>query len=946
MIFTIYYMTATIFQSWRLKTICSKISKQLSSQASVVFYKIEETDVTATPISSELCSNQQESTIQECLWYSGQQRGCSIVPCQKVYLGPWITFPKPPNLIPVNHGKGLNSILTNGKLWNTYRLESEPQPYDLLKSHSKKESLNRIYYKLNKIQWERHFEELKQLSVLANQAMEYEYNKNRTEGKTGIVKPDLISSKNIQKTLVDTKTKSSDDEIPLKTIVICENSSLNNEKANISKVQSRNESPSMMISSTKTTPEKLKTIEPPFTQYLNKNMKDNEVIIENDAKNDNALDENIHPMTSDSISLGQNSSVDSAILNQGFITNIKRIDTNTEKSKSTTLHNICRPSLKRTKKGGTIEQTKPPNILVFSESNTTKDNVINTLKTVLEKDVYTIYSLTSKDIKNKIWIDNATLLVVCGNVPKDVGKLLLDYFLHGGKMLCLCSDVLHIVLPSYRMAEVREHELVQFTYGRWKQVKMIHHIFCYQPSPVKKQFSSVDEDQQHLTKQPMQIPRYVEVKDIQGGQHKLNVQILGTEETWNTPSLMLAQNSNSGGIAIFSQIHLEIDPSNYETNGAQYNILVQNEKYRLEILGDLLKSHLGLIVSNESSRKKTSTYTNAYFLGKYDEKVRLLEKLKSSMVHNDNVIQNEKLSLKFFGKKEKLEDATEQQLPILIHSCPENFDTVKYFDFLKAKHIGRLIIYSPVVTSSMDVIQNLSLTHGFVVIPRQQTKGNGRGKNTWLSPEGCLMFSLQLHVPVDSVLGQHVSLIQHLVATAVVKSILDLPGYEDLDIRLKWPNDIYANGTTKIGGNIINSVVQNPIIICNIGLGINLSNSNPTICLNDLVKEFNILFGKNLPYLTYEYVLSIIFNEIEYLYEKIQSEGVNYFFEIYYKYWLHSEQEVTIIDRHGNDKLAKIVGIDNYGFLVVQVDGQQGTETVHPDGNSFDMLRGLILPKL
>lgn len=67
-------------------------------------------DVTATPISSELCANQQESTIQECLWYNGQQRGCSIVPCQKIFLGPWIAFPTAPNLIPVNHGKGLSTF--------------------------------------------------------------------------------------------------------------------------------------------------------------------------------------------------------------------------------------------------------------------------------------------------------------------------------------------------------------------------------------------------------------------------------------------------------------------------------------------------------------------------------------------------------------------------------------------------------------------------------------------------------------------------------------------------------------------------------------------------------------------------------------------------------------------------------------------------------------------
>jgi len=38
------------------------------------------------------------------------------------------------------------------------------------------------------------------------------------------------------------------------------------------------------------------------------------------------------------------------------------------------------------------------------------------------------------------------------------------------------------------------------------------------------------------------------------------------------------------------------------------------------------------------------------------------------------------------------------------------------------------------------------------------------------------------------------------------------------------------------------------------------------------------------------------------------------------------------------------VGIDDYGFLKVKL--ANGTiETVQPDGNSFDMLKGLIVPK-
>lgn len=48
----------------------------------------------------------------------------------------------------------------------------------------------------------------------------------------------------------------------------------------------------------------------------------------------------------------------------------------------------------------------------------------------------------------------------------------------------------------------------------------------------------------------------------------------------------------------------------------------------------------------------------------------------------------------------------------------------------------------------------------------------------WLSPNGCLMFSVQLHVSLDTPLGERLSLLQHLVAVAVVNTVLSIDGYE------------------------------------------------------------------------------------------------------------------------------------------------------------------------
>lgn len=57
-----------------------------------------------------------------------------------------------------------------------------------------------------------------------------------------------------------------------------------------------------------------------------------------------------------------------------------------------------------------------------------------------------------------------------------------------------------------------------------------------------------------------------------------------------------------------------------------------------------------------------------------------------------------------------------------------------------------------------------------------------------------------------------------------------------------------------------------------------------------------------------------------------------------------SDQSITICDQKGSKKDAKVIGIDEYGYLRVRLlDGS--LEVVQPDGNSFDMLKGLIIPK-
>jgi len=92
-----------------------------------------------------------------------------------------------------------------------------------------------------------------------------------------------------------------------------------------------------------------------------------------------------------------------------------------------------------------------------------------------------------------------------------------------------------------------------------------------------------------------------------------------------------------------------------------------------------------------------------------------------------------------------------------------------------------------------------------------------------------------------------------------------------------------------------------------------------------------------------EDLLAKIMSNIDSYYNKFSREGLNPFLDEYYQYWLHSNSVVKV---EGLDAL--ITGIDEFGCLkVLLLDDKYNNEmrTLLPDGNSFDMLKGLIFSR-
>ena len=70
----------------------------------------------------------------------------------------------------------------------------------------------------------------------------------------------------------------------------------------------------------------------------------------------------------------------------------------------------------------------------------------------------------------------------------------------------------------------------------------------------------------------------------------------------------------------------------------------------------------------------------------------------------------------------------------------------------------------------------------------------GRGDNVWISPKGCLMFSIPLIIPSRARIVKRLSILQHLVALSVVTAIRTKDG--GYKVCCVFAFRVYASGST------------------------------------------------------------------------------------------------------------------------------------------------------
>ncbi len=132
------------------------------------------------------------------------------------------------------------------------------------------------------------------------------------------------------------------------------------------------------------------------------------------------------------------------------------------------------------------------------------------------------------------------------------------------------------------------------------------------------------------------------------------------------------------------------------------------------------------------------------------------------------------------------------------------FDEVLYFNRL-----------SSTSSKAEGLINSNTAIGNFLCMAGEQTSGRGRGKNSWLSPEGGLWLTTALYG------FNFQSNITIFTGICIHKTLTDLFPSISNQLKIKWPNDIYLNDK-KVCGILSSNLSGKKYHLIGIGINTNL----------------------------------------------------------------------------------------------------------------------------
>lgn len=199
---------------------------------------------------------------------------------------------------------------------------------------------------------------------------------------------------------------------------------------------------------------------------------------------------------------------------------------------------------------------------------------------------------------------------------------------------------------------------------------------------------------------------------------------------------------------------------------------------------------------------------------------------------------------------------------------------------------------------------------GLVVQVHKQTQGRGRLDRRWESPKGNLALSVTVPIPEKPETTYQLNIITGWTVVEVLKN------YQLPKVQFKWPNDVLVDGK-KICGILSEALLENKLAL--IGIGLNL-NSSPSDFSSHLKLTTVLEHHKNeIPIPSFiDSFLSHFKINLDLFYKEGLAPFLNHLSQSLA--WKNSMLQIT--EAENTPYKAKLLGLDQDGFLKIEVDSQ------------------------
>lgn len=232
----------------------------------------------------------------------------------------------------------------------------------------------------------------------------------------------------------------------------------------------------------------------------------------------------------------------------------------------------------------------------------------------------------------------------------------------------------------------------------------------------------------------------------------------------------------------------------------------------------------------------------------------------------------------------------------------------KVRDLLRAKVVGRRILFFSEVDSTQRVLRDLAMKgeeEGTVVMAKKQRKGRGRLDRVWISTEKDLKLSILLRP--ETVHPTRLGLLSLIGGLAVSRCVKEA--------KMKWPNDVLIGGR-KVAGILVEASAEadrfNYVIL---GIGVNVNSTKEDLRgVKDAISMYEMA-GEEMDMAE---VASSILSNLDDLYLKlVEGRWEEMLKEI--KERLDTLGKDVLIKGIGEEFRGKAVDLDDRGFLLVRV---------------------------